>query len=884
MLSLFRRTPKWQSPKSATRIEALAELKLSNPEEAAILLSLARGDESHEVRQQAVSYLDDLDTVNQLHKRDAHEAVRTAASVRLHALLAGKNTPAISLTDRLSFLERVSDSELLNAIVQDADTTEIRLAALGQIKDEGLLSNIVKESNVARIRQTAAEGIISAEYLEPLSKLMQSKDKTVYRILRGRLDELNQREKAVKQLHDKQLGLCDAMESHARAAFNPLYAAKAESLLQQWQELNSHAADSASSERFETAYGIALAQIEELQTAAQQSADKAQAQKEQVLCVTTLESSLEQYQGQDDFDLPALSALHKTQQLRWELATQLVTPSSSLTEKYTALIHHLEKLIQHLQQWQQDRPVVEASLLQIADANDESRAATLPVLRDIQLRYQSTGFPLPLLLMNISGLETPQLAIKKIANIAQKEEKAALQVLLDNVAKEIKAGNSKQASKHLKKARDYSKEHQVHHPRFTELAEQLRELQSWAGFAVQPKKEALVEQMRALITHEMDPDDKADAIHALQEEWKVLGTSNATIEQPLWEQFKAAADEAFEPCRLHFAAQRELRHQNLEKRQALCEQLQAYLSNLPASPDWKTHDAILRTAREEWQRYNPSDRHQTQALYQQFQATLKALEAPLNAARQQNESAKRLLIARVVALQQEQNTRQACDTARQLQQEWKVIGQAHHKVDRQLWQDFRAACDAVFQKRDAEFQSQKSEREAQVKLAEECIAAMETLSAEDMAILRQEADMLEERFRTLNLPRDHANALRQRFQTARKAIDKTLHDHQAAARREKQNTIISAWQALEIEESEATKTQILTQLLDLEILLEIPSPEAWQTQRRERQMQQLQERGLRKLSYKEAQALIDELFKTPAPASIRAECSQRLQKILEKNH
>lgn len=884
MLSIFRRTPKWQSPKADVRIEAIKNLQPDNADDAAILLTLARDDSDATVRQQAVSTLNDLDILSQIHKRDADEKVRQAASLRLQAALTGKTTPALAVQIRLSYLDRLIGDPLLLNIVQEADDIELRLKAISCITHEASLAQIVQEIPLARIRQAAAEGIKNEALLESLVKLMQAKDKNTYRTLKTRLDALTDARKSQQQHQQKLDALCTAMESHAKAALNPLYAAKAESLHQQWQDITKTSSDTVFIERFETAYDTTQAQLKEIHQAEQLAADTAQAANEQKLCLEALEASLQQYQGQEDYSSPALAALKKTQKIRWDYAAQFITPTPAQTLKYEQLIQKLDTLESLLQQWQADRSTIEAMLQSFDAASEEEKSMLLQSIHAKRDEYLAFHLPLPLLLQAVPGLPAA-IPVSDASTENKNQHLKTLHELLDKVDADIKAGRSKQAAKQLKKARDFCRDHKISHTRLNSCAEKLRELQSWAGFAIQPKKEALVEQMKALISHEMDLDNKADAIHALQEEWKSLGVSNASIEQPLWEQFKTAADEAFEPCRLHFVAQRELRSQNYEKRKALFDQIQSYFESLPEKPDWKAHEAILKTARHEWQLYHPSDYQHTRALQEKFYALLKALEAPLQQARRDYEKEKRDLIAQAVNLVNEADNKKACDQTKALQQRWKTVGQAAPHIDHKLWLEFRQACDAVFHKREVENQSRQQKRDEQISQASTLIHAVEALLNEEPSTLASKLKEIDDTFRALDLPREQASALRQQFNTASKLVTQKIDAHQSAQQHEKINHSIAAWEALELDTSLDKNEQLSTfnlALLDLEIMLEMPSPEAWQSQRRERQMQQLQSRGLRKASSNDAKTLLADILRTAVPKEAHQDARARLFAILQK--
>lgn len=901
MLSrLFSNVPKWQNPKAQKRIEALAELKPGNEKDGWVLLKLAREDNEPAVRRAAVKCLHDFDVIVQIQKRDLDAGVREAATTRLHDLLAGKNDTALPLAQRLSHIQRITTPATLVYLTKEGDDIEIRLAAIAQLQDEMYLDDIVRHSSVARLRQAAAERITTPKILEALAEVSRQKDKNVYKAIRARLDHISQNEKQQHSLQEKRELLCQAMETHARAALNPLYAAKAASLRQQWQELNAEHTDVPLSERFETAFSVAFTQINEVAVREQRQADENQARLEMQESVSTLEATLGEYQGQEDFDLPALAALRKTQRLRWELAAQLQTPPADLVKRYEKSSVALDGLEQLLSQWQHDKAVVETTVSALDTMSSEEKLLSLQTLKETVTGYQSYALPLPNLLQEVIALTGSSTAgVKKKepsqATLDKNASREKLQSLLTTLAASVEAGNSRDAAKQLRKAQEFSREHHVQDARLTELAERVHELKSWAGFAVQPKKEALIAEMQALIEHEMEPDDKADAIHALQENWKALGVADPAVEQPLWETFKVAGDTAFEPCRVHFAAQRELRQQNQQKRISLCEQLDGYQAALPAVMDWKNHDTILRTARKEWQSLMPVDRQKNQPVQERFNKVLQALEGLLHEVQKKHEAEKRELTAKVEALAASSDLRAACDQTKALQQQWKNIGQANPKVDRKLWDGFRAACDTVFAKRDAEFKSRQEARDAAVTEADGLIEAVERLgsTADSSKAVNAQLAQLEEAFKALSLPREKSDALRHKFKAACQRIEQACRTQVELERLALREKIVSAWESNTAPQdhanathadatAETEKAEVL--MLDLEILLGLPSPEVQQSARRERQIVLLQKKGLRSSAESnQARPLLDDFLRTgPVSAGIAAALAARLRVVLEK--
>jgi hypothetical protein len=882
---LFNSAPKWQSPKAQKRIEALAALDPAQEHDLQVLLRLAREDSEAAVRREAVRHLGDPEVLTQIQRRDLEDSVREAATARLHELLAGQVPSPLTLAQRLAHIEGISNPQTLLHLVGAASEPEIRLAAIARLNDESALHDIALHSPVARLRQAAAERIVTPALLETLADASRQKDKSVYRIVRERLDNLALAEKQRNVRREKIETLCLAMENHARSAFTPLYAAKTESLRQQWQEFGD-GTDTALAERFETALALADRHIAEVVAAEQQAADAAQAREEMQACVETLEATLKEYRGQEDFDIPALAALLKTQRLRWELATQLQPPAAALLARHDAATHKLLQLESLLLQWQQDRPFVAGTAELLATASAAEVAQTRQSLDDMAATWQAQGLPLPALLQDMVRATAPatEAAAKNhsgpAASARDDSARIRLHELLDRLAAGIETGNSRDAARLLRKAQEFAREHHLHDARLGTLAERVRELKSWAGFAVQPKKEALIADMQALAGRDMDPDDKADAIHALQEAWKALGVAEPAIEQPLWQAFKAAGDVAFEPCRAHFAAQRELRAQNLEKRMALCAQLEQYRNSLPGNIDWKNHETILHAARREWQQYHPSDRQKTAAVQERFNNVLHVLEELLRTVQKEREMAKRALVARVQALAQSGDLRAACDTAKQLQQEWKTVGAAAAKTDQKLWREFRAACDVVFARREAEFKARRQTQEQAVTEAMALLDAYEQLTVD----AGSEAARLEQAFAALTLPRDQAAALNGRLQAARRQLQQSRQAKTAAAQQQARDARLADWRQRASAAGEMRTEQAETLLLDLEILLELPSPPECQESRRERQLQLLQSRGLRSRPGPDTAAslLAGFMAATPLPAERLPQFAARLQAILEK--
>jgi hypothetical protein len=782
---LFRPTPKWQSPKSQRRIEAIAEFQPEQTKDLDILVRMAREDSEPAVRREAVRKLHDLDLLQQIQRKDLDATVREAAASCFNELLAGKSPLSPPITQRIERIRQISSMQTLGYLIKEAQPIEIKIAAVEQISDEILLEGIALKSGISRLRQLAAERISNPRMLESLASQSRNGDKSVYRIAREKLDALHSLEKAHSNIQDRIQALCEAMEQQARAALNPLFRAKTESLMQQWQEISADA-EPAQAERFDTARDIALQIVDEQQRAAQQKQEQEQAAIEQLASCEALEQALAELAANpDSFDLPALAALVKTQGLRWEVALETLPVAAMLEQRYQQAMQRLQEAQSLMEAVQNQRELLESTIQSAQDATPaETSAALAPLNTLVESLPATQGLPLPSILRMAYSLLEKQASEEIGKGADETADKTAenaglrkqLKTLLDALDEAIQAGNSKLASKKLREAQQLTKQHHLHDNRLTGLMHRVQELKDWAGFAVLPKKEALVAEMTALADRAMDPDEKADAIKALQDSWKTLGVTDPHVENPLWEKFKAASDHAYEPCRAHFAEQRELRHQHAQKREEICQELEAYFAALPSPVSVRHLDTLIRAARQEWQRYFPVERQQAHTLQQRFNKILKQLEALLKKELSVHEAQKRALIAEAGALLDEVDSHEACKRIKAIQLQWKQVEPARHKTEQLMWKEFRNVCDQIFAKRDAEIQSRKAASEAGLAEAEALIAAQQQLAD---AALKGEADhgqsaQLADAFRALALTREQRQPMQKRFDAAHRHYEQNL--------------------------------------------------------------------------------------------------------------
>lgn len=304
-----------------------------------------------------------------------------------------------------------------------------------------------------------------------------------------------------------------------------------------------------------------------------------------------------------------------------------------------------------------------------------------------------------------------------------------------------------------------------------QLDAKLQDLKDWKSFSVAPKRIELIERMEALIGATLHPAALAGRIKELQEQWRTLSKGAGEDGETDWPRFHEAAQKAYSPCREYFAAQDQLKQENLRERRVLYERLLDFERTQNwEQPDWRAVIAALREARQLWRRRSPVDAATGEELEARFNELTAALQERIDAQYARNVKEKRSLIERARGLSAGSDSRKAIEEVKRLQEKWKSVGPTPREQDRELWEEFRRQCDATFEKRREEFASRAAALEANRSQADGLCEELERIAglsdqellenAKRLADLRLAFDAIEE------LPKSDARRLRDRFERA----------------------------------------------------------------------------------------------------------------------
>ncbi|MBK6598054.1 MAG: DUF349 domain-containing protein [Proteobacteria bacterium] len=304
-----------------------------------------------------------------------------------------------------------------------------------------------------------------------------------------------------------------------------------------------------------------------------------------------------------------------------------------------------------------------------------------------------------------------------------------------------------------------------------QLDTRLNELRQWKDYVAAPKRIELIEEMEALVGVDEAPETLVEHIRALRQEWRTINKGLAVGADADAERFERAFTAAFQPCQVYFAEQAAIRRTNLDARKQVLERVLAFEVGLDAEqPDHPLIMRVLREAPREWRSHAPVDRDASRPLDAEFFSALERLRAKVTAWYAVNTTAKQALITRAQQLTTTADLSQAIDAVKRLQAQWKTTGPVPHGQSQTMWEEFRALCDAVYERRQQEFAQASATRE-QAKTAADALCEQIEQECQEGPADRPtgEARLREwqDAFNALGeLPRNDVRNLHERYQRA----------------------------------------------------------------------------------------------------------------------
>jgi DNA repair protein SbcC/Rad50 len=740
------------------RVIGVAELAPDSDELAALLAT----DPAPEVRLSAANRCTNLDALAKAWIDETDPAVRFSITSALGTVLAESPDAARAMV----FLDSHTCTDAIRAEVARRTTDAVRRRlAIAAIHDESALIELALAADYAETRMAAAEHVHTPEGLRQLADAAERTDRGVARHARkrikanahraGRVAEADAILADLEALADKPGPILTAVIELDRRwealhlSDDPVRRARCNIARQMLQARfdREHEAQRARM-RFDRDMNEWLAEADSPATADELSAR-----------LTQLMGLREQ--GEKFADASALAKLEEADQR---------------VERWTEELHAIASA---------EALVVEAELLAAGTGIDSAKLPERWQALDLSIRTPGLTRRFEAALIVVEQ--------RRLAQIRASEQEASaarhhVHSLLGTAEQALAAGRlqaARAAADDIRARRaDASSLAKPTIQRLNRLTQELIDLERWESFGQEQARVRLCERAEAAPRLALDPPRLAVEVRTLRNEWKALDQQHAGVPKALWERFDRACEKAYAPASRHFAEQAALRKQARKQREEFIAAAVVHAPKLLHEPrDWRAIERWLRETDHRWRdgelgNIEPKVRKSLDA---RLKAALAPLRDALSEARDQATARRVALIEEVTALVPRATERDAPAQVKAIQAKWQVQAKDMAlavSAERALWAQFRTACNAVFQARDAKRKQEYDLKQEDHRALEDICVQLEQLASatdkEDKHLRRALRD-LEGRWKQRTRASDPTlRGIESRFRKAKSAVEAAL--------------------------------------------------------------------------------------------------------------
>lgn len=279
--------------------------------------------------------------------------------------------------------------------------------------------------------------------------------------------------------------------------------------------------------------------------------------------------------------------------------------------------------------------------------------------------------------------------------------------------------------------------------------------------------------------------DLEGGLRAVQREWDhtgaVLKEKWEDIRNQYWDLVKKVED------KIHsLREEREKKQEEfLAAKRRLVEKAKEVAARENANQkDWEKHTEELLALQNEWKTIGFAAKEENEKIWQEFRsvcdgffASKKEFFGELKNVFDENKKKKQTLIEKAEKLKDSNDWKEAGNQLIQLQKEWQKIGSAGKKAEHPLWLQFRAACDAFFNRKKEHFAAQDLALEENLRKKEAFIASlasMEITGSDEEKIARLGA--ISKEFSSLGeIPMKERERVSKSFRTALEELSQKIN-------------------------------------------------------------------------------------------------------------
>lgn len=349
-----------------------------------------------------------------------------------------------------------------------------------------------------------------------------------------------------------------------------------------------------------------------------------------------------------------------------------------------------------------------------------------------------------------SNLEKKCEIIEKIKAMATSPDEANKSY---NAFKELQQQWKEIGSVPPEKSNEVWRNYQLYVEQFYDLLNLNREAREYDFKKNLEAKTKLCEMAEALT----NATDVISAFHQLQklhQDYREIGPVAKDLREQVWTRFKAASTIINKRHQEHFEKLRAQEEDNLVKKTALCEKVEAIgKEENKGAGDWEKHTKEIIDIQAEWKKIGFAPQKMNVKIFERFRAAcddffgrkaefFKELKNRFN----ENVEKKKALVEKAKALTDSTEWKSTSDKLIALQREWKKVGIVPKKIGDELWKEFQDACNHFFDARNAANAGTRNEEHTNLDKKKDIIAQMKALAEEKSENLQAKLQELVEEY------------------------------------------------------------------------------------------------------------------------------------------
>lgn len=705
--------PKWRRSDPEVRIEAVREMAA---EQLDTLEKIALTDPETEVRVEAIQRIDDGERLEAIGADASDPDIKKTVEARLNQLRHHWLTDAADSAERLAILEKLTDEDRLTAIASEMDDPDIRMAALARITRPTLLCKVAESNCGPAVGGEVVARLDDTELLRRLAR--NATNKKVRKQAEIKIEELERREDPDAPIREALENCCERLESLLAESdwpACPKALADAETTWRTCDPAGTHPLRG----RFQKAVDIIEAQLKTFQ-------QKGEVQSAlENLCVQAKDLADAAESG--SLSLAAIPERIADLEVQWdEIDHQLASPG--LYETLNSRFQDACRLAGEECERRQSKKALEA------------------------VRQQERLDALSLLCGEAEALADAAFGAEDVDPQALEFLKLRWRELADDRSEEASLKDRFEAA-------------------LTRCQDAVEAAARRAAEAVKDQEaglQSLCEQVEAAVeARDQDRPGLEKTVRAIQAEWKRAGDLIPEVKSALSDRFQDACDRFFQVQREFWEKMEWERFANLTQKEELCVIVEA----LAEAQETEGLPEMVREIQSRWKTIGPVAKDKSEALWTRFHGACDSVYGRCRREKEQLIQEVREYVEGVPdpdGFETAADWEAVADAIKAVQARWKAIGPLPRSMEKTLFENFQAFCNAFFERRRSFYQKLNAERKENLaKKMRMCEEAESLVDSKDWAAAASRLKEMQRNWKSVGpASRDETDRLWQRFHTA----------------------------------------------------------------------------------------------------------------------